>query len=1476
MSGRFRLAAVALVSAAALLATSAPAVASEPESSGESASLATPSPDADSAVVAPVGRAGTVVGQRRSPRVLPERPVPGGVSESRRGEDPDEPRVELTDLDPVADRDPAVALTGQGGSATPSATTVGGAGAKTASSLSVQSEVVGGDCCASYRSPTWESRDPSGELGLEAFESPSMVFDPIRNETVLFGGVAWNGPTDGTYVFDGTRWTFRTPAASPSARYGAHMAWHAGTGKVVLFGGTNGTTRFNDTWTWNGTTWTQLTPATSPSARSAGAIAELPAAGQLVLFGGFGTVALGDTWTFNGTTWAQLSLSGVPGVRSNAAMAYDASSGKIVMNGGANPSLTFSDTWTFSAGAWTYSSTPGPGALSGHVAAYDAALRRVVVHGGYSPTSSTVSVHSWVFNGTSWGHLEAPMAPAVRYNAAMARTPRSGQLVLVGGTDGTYRRYGTAVFDWPRSGAQRGYKLEEQQLSDRLGLAVNVGGGNLLVEAQDLFVPGVGVPLSMNRYYNSQSGMHAFSKGYGWFFGTGEDLWLQLQPDGSRLLVGFDDSTSGGAYFRNDSGVYATPPGIDADLKNVGGVFELTYRGSGRKQTFATNGDLTKDVDRNGNGLTFAYSSPHLLSTITDAAGRTVTYAYANGFLASITDSAGRSVQYGYTNGFLTSVTDANGKVTGYSYDATTGLLISITSPGGRVTKLTVDNRSRLTGITRVTDVPAGTGPTTSYTYSRPLTTDGEAIWRTLSVAPKYTGTTTGTTYVTNSVSQASKVTDPLGHSRSATYNANASVVTAVDAMTAANTTTNAFDTDNRATGSTAPTGAQSALTYGEPTGLVTNPVAHWQPDTSTDPDGNRTSLTYDTFGNITRAQSTTPDQNGQPTAGADSTYTYNPAAPAAALCGGKPGQACTATDGRGKITSYTYDTLGQSTAVNNPAPLGDTSATYDTKGRTATSTDGKSTVTRYTYDELDRTTQVRIGTTTCTTSDVAAGSCLTYTYDDDGNRLSQTDQTGTTSYLYDPLNRETQRTLPGSAPQGGAFKMTHDANGNLASTEDPGGITSYSYDAANQLTRLAEPGGSCSGSGQSAGCTWFGYNENGFRTSTTYPTTPATVMTATPDASGRISRIKYVAGTTTHSDFAYTYSRSVGTTATDGVLTRTRTDHTAGLTTSYGYDDRAQLLSAVEKNTGGTTTGSWTYGYDLAGNRTSASLSGTPGAPVTTFGYNDANQLTSRNGSNTGFAYDANGNETAAIGATTRTAGTWNNKDQLTAVTAAGATHTFAYTGLSQNTRLTVNNIGQRNTATGITGIGTGIGTAPTIYIREPGGTLIGRGGYGTTAYYLFDNQGSVVGLVNISGQKINSYSYDPYGISRSKTETLANPFQYTGGHLDAQTGLYKLGIRYYDPTLGRFTQPDPTGLDEHYGYAGNSPCNFTDPSGALFSDRTNCIFAIFGLGLSIAAMVPALAAGPPGVIAVLAAYGVSAQGVLGSCYDDDGDPVL
>jgi RHS repeat-associated protein len=64
----------------------------------------------------------------------------------------------------------------------------------------------------------------------------------------------------------------------------------------------------------------------------------------------------------------------------------------------------------------------------------------------------------------------------------------------------------------------------------------------------------------------------------------------------------------------------------------------------------------------------------------------------------------------------------------------------------------------------------------------------------------------------------------------------------------------------------------------------------------------------------------------------------------------------------------------------------------------------------------------------------------------------------------------------------------------------------------------------------------------------------------------------------------------------------------------------------------------------------------------------------------------------------------------------------------------------------------------------------------------------------------------------------------------LDAETGLYYYNARYYDPQLGRFTQPDTTIPDlsnpqsyNRYSYCVNDPLRYTDPDGRAPSDWAN-----------------------------------------------------
>ncbi len=58
-----------------------------------------------------------------------------------------------------------------------------------------------------------------------------------------------------------------------------------------------------------------------------------------------------------------------------------------------------------------------------------------------------------------------------------------------------------------------------------------------------------------------------------------------------------------------------------------------------------------------------------------------------------------------------------------------------------------------------------------------------------------------------------------------------------------------------------------------------------------------------------------------------------------------------------------------------------------------------------------------------------------------------------------------------------------------------------------------------------------------------------------------------------------------------------------------------------------------------------------------------------------------------------------------------------------------------------------------------------------------------------------------------------------FTGKELDAETGLYHLGARSYDPWSGRFLETDPLGDlsfgESPYSYSHDNPVEFSDPSG-------------------------------------------------------------
>ncbi len=258
----------------------------------------------------------------------------------------------------------------------------------------------------------------------------------------------------------------------------------------------------------------------------------------------------------------------------------------------------------------------------------------------------------------------------------------------------------------------------------------------------------------------------------------------------------------------------------------------------------------------------------------------------------------------------------------------------------------------------------------------------------------------------------------------------------------------------------------------------------------------------------------------------------------------------------------------------------------------------------------------------------------------------------------------------------------------------------------------------------------------------------------------------------------------------------------------------------------------SYSYSYDANGNRTQAGVSfQLSSQPTSYYDYNAANQmcLSSTVGHNNcvahggssdlAYAYDANGSQLNAPPADRNGAFTYDAKGFTASIRSGAATTAFAYADIDQTERTQVGPTAVSNSALGVAA--TVAGSTRADYTRtDHGGLVSQRLGTGS-AYYLFDGLGSVTGLTDASANPVASYRYDPYGNDIATTATVANPFRYAGGQLDAATGLTKFGARYYDPTTGRFTQQDPSGQEANaYAYVGGNPVNRVDPSGLVDVD--------------------------------------------------------
>jgi len=384
-----------------------------------------------------------------------------------------------------------------------------------------------------------------------------------------------------------------------------------------------------------------------------------------------------------------------------------------------------------------------------------------------------------------------------------------------------------------------------------------------------------------------------------------------------------------------------------------------------------------------------------------------------------------------------------------------------------------------------------------------------------------------------------------------------------------------------------------------------------------------------------------------------------------------------------------------------------------------------------------------------------------------------------------------------------------------------------YGYDLASRLTGLTYPGSHAvtrgyndanrltsvtdwlAGSSPSS----FGYDHDGNLTSITYAGSPVQGGWQYNGADQLVG-LAYTNTTTSAVLLAQTYTP-------DPVGVLSATVETGLGTDGYSYDGRYRLTA----DTRGTKT-NWGWGYDGATEVITTSYRVSPSTAVTTTrSFNAGDELLSlqqwQNNvqqANWSYTYDTRGNRTAQSDSVSSSS-TAYGYDQAARLTSMGSFYSYSYNGDGLRARKT-----QTYPTTQITdytwdvaaGLPLLLQDSTASYLYGPGGMLLEQIAGTTPYYYLADRQGSVRKIADGTGTVKNSYAYDAHGNPTSSSETITNPFRYTGQYLDGETGLYYLRARYYDPRTYQFLTVDPllavTG--QAYNYAAGSPTNASDPS--------------------------------------------------------------
>jgi RHS repeat-associated protein len=931
------------------------------------------------------------------------------------------------------------------------------------------------------------------------------------------------------------------------------------------------------------------------------------------------------------------------------------------------------------------------------------------------------------------------------------------------------------------------------------GEPVNLAMGQHLVDAVDLVQPGR-VPAVVYRSYNP---FDAFGRiaGFELFLGQGWALsvdvtLLDINASLRRLVMPgnaryeFARESDGRFVNRSHPRFRGAAIGQDADGAQAlrfsnGSVwrFRSGWIGRGRTQPIAGLNLLVEQRDRHDNRLTISRDQNGGVTALTQSDGRTIIFTTSllvpgdltSARLTQVRDALGRTVRYAYdpTSRRLESVTDAGGGETRYTYDAA-GRILGIRDQKGTTY---VTNRYDTNG--RVSAQEMADGGVWRYAYEGPVGA------HTVARVTDPRGHTT--THRMGAGGRGDEVVDALGQSTRAERDATGLASRVVDALGQAARIE--YDGSQRPTAAVDRDGNRWLFTYEAIFGNV---------ETVSDPLANVTRFEYDAAGNLTVRVNPEGDRLA---------FTYDG--------GGAP---TTVTDALGRTTTYTYDLAGNVTSIRDP--VGNTATfEHDAGSRLVQAVDPNGAVTRWLYDALNRVTHIVApdgGVSTFTYNAKgslvafvdAQGNTTTYTYDGMDRPLTRTDALGRsktvaydlngnvvrvvdakhqiTQHEYDPLNRRT-RTMHAD---GSVVEYSYDAVGRLIrATDSDGGPVLMTYDAQNRLVEEIT----------TEGAVRYAYDGLGRRRGLTVE--GGASATYDYDRNSRLTTLTQAGWGPTTLEYFVT-----------GQLRRRTLPN--GFSTAYDYDDAGRVTRMAYARIG-EALGDLTYDYDAAGRRTrlGGSLARTrlPDAVATSSYDFSSQQLAFGDYS---LTYDANGNATSLAGPDGLATLTWDARDRLRSVTLSNATLEFGYDAIGRRALRVADDLSAYQYAGGdvIRESRRGLDVA---YLRGLGAdeTL----GQEQSVAYMIDGTRTTIGLVDPAGTVIQTFTYEPFGLTETSGAPDRTRYQFTGRERDADW-LYYYRARYYNPRLMRFLQPDPLGRAggaNPYAYAANNPLSFIDPSG-------------------------------------------------------------